>query len=127
MERGPVQLSAKYLGIWVGPGATNDQSFDGPVTKIGERMRMWSGFNLSTHEKIVVWNIYLLPLISYVAQVRTLTPSSNLSLLKILMRFVGGVHGWVDSIALGFFLQVVRNLYVCTPACCCLPICHVAC
>jgi hypothetical protein len=102
-NRAPIQMSAKYLGVYIGPGATSQLCFQGPVDKMRLRVRWWSGLGLSLHQKFQVWNVYVAPVLSYVEQCRRLSPEDNKTILRMLMAFVGGVGNWMVPEALGFF------------------------
>ena len=99
----PIKLSAKYLGVYVGPGTTSHESYAGPIDKLKQRVGLWRGYQLSLHLKIQVWNVFICPVLSYVEQCRPLPRDDSKQIMDILMSFIGGVHGWVVPEALGLF------------------------
>jgi endonuclease/exonuclease/phosphatase family metal-dependent hydrolase len=65
-----ITLSAKYLGIQVGPGVSDSSAFAGPLAKYLERCRFIAKMSLGWVRAASLHNIFALPVLSYVAQVQ---------------------------------------------------------
>jgi endonuclease/exonuclease/phosphatase family metal-dependent hydrolase len=63
-------LTAKYLGIQVGPGVTDSFVFAAPLTKYLERCRFIAKMGLGWSRAASLHNLFALPVLSYVAQVQ---------------------------------------------------------
>lgn len=62
-----VASAGKYLGFVIGPGA-GDASWDAPLTKLKQAAKTWPWSSMGLFFTAHVWNIYLLPILLYVAQ-----------------------------------------------------------
>jgi hypothetical protein len=63
-------LSAKYLGIMVGPGVSDCEVFEAPLNKYITRCRYISQLGLGLARASSMHNIFALPVLTYVAQVQ---------------------------------------------------------
>jgi hypothetical protein len=63
-------LTAKYLGILVGPGVTDQDVFAAPLKKYWDRCRFIAKLGLGWSRAASLHNIFALPVLSYVAQVQ---------------------------------------------------------
>jgi hypothetical protein len=63
-------LSAKYLGIQVGPGVSDTSAFAAPLAKYLDRCRFIAKMSLGWTRAASLHNIFALPVLSYVAQVQ---------------------------------------------------------
>ena len=63
----PVQDCCKYLGFYVGPGK-GDTSWKAPYKKYTERLDLWKDQPLGLHWDARVYNTFILPVLTYVAQ-----------------------------------------------------------
>jgi hypothetical protein len=63
-------MTAKYLGILVGPGVTDIEAFAAPLNKYFERCRFIAKMGLGWVRAASLHNIFALPVLSYVAQVQ---------------------------------------------------------
>ena len=59
--------SAKYLGFYLGPGRGN-RSWDKPLKKYEDRAGYWGRAGGGLHATAVAYSIYILPVLSFVAQ-----------------------------------------------------------
>ena len=59
--------AGKYLGFYVGPGK-NHKSWVKPMQKYQERLDDWQWGELGLHQALAVYGIYILPVLTYVAQ-----------------------------------------------------------
>jgi hypothetical protein len=62
-----VANAGKYLGFVIGPGA-GDSSWDGPLANLRQATQSWPWSGLGLFFSAHIWNIYLLPILLYVAQ-----------------------------------------------------------
>ena len=62
--------SCKYLGVTIGPKVTTAEVFAGPKKKFDARLALFRPFMMkqSMHTRIVIVNVFLLPLFFYLAQ-----------------------------------------------------------
>ena len=95
----------KYLGIFLGPGATALDSFQGALGKLATREVKWKKANFSLFNKLESWNIYMATLTSYVDQLYVQPSEVTECLFATLKRFAGGVNGWIDVHGLGLLDQ----------------------
>jgi hypothetical protein len=65
-----IGLSAKYLGIQVGPGVSDFDAFAVPLSKYLDRCRFIAKMGLGWMRAATLHNIFALPVLSYVAQVQ---------------------------------------------------------
>jgi hypothetical protein len=65
-----LSMSAKYLGILVGPGVSDVDAFAAPLKKYMERCRFIAKMGLGWVRAASLHNIFALPVLSYVAQVQ---------------------------------------------------------
>jgi hypothetical protein len=65
-----VALTAKYLGIIIGPAVTDKMAIEDPFGKYIERCRFISRLGLGWVRAAAMHNIFALPVLSYVAQVQ---------------------------------------------------------
>ena len=63
--------TGKYLGVYVGPGK-HDKSWDRPARKFEERLGEWNWAELGLFQSIRTYNIYVLPLLTFVGQLELL-------------------------------------------------------
>lgn len=59
----------KYLGVWTGPRVTLEDVYSGPIQEMARRLRLYrEAFrHMTPFKRIVVYNTYVFPLVSYVA------------------------------------------------------------
>jgi hypothetical protein len=89
-----VASSAKYLGFHVGPGSSG-LSWARPVAKILERLRDWKWSELGLQFAAKVYEIYLLPVMQFVAQLKTPPPLVYETEAKVLARIFPGPRHWL--------------------------------
>jgi hypothetical protein len=65
-----IGLTAKYLGIQVGPGVSDDFAFAAPLEKYISRCRFIARLGLGWARAAAMHNLFALPVLSYVAQVQ---------------------------------------------------------
>lgn len=114
--------NAIYLGILVGNDVTPTQMFDRPFNKFENRIVQWSQIPLSLTSRIMVCNIYLLSIFSYVIQFTLMPKAVAVKISSLVMRFVfrfryvpHTVAPWLD-ILLGI-KPVVRDIYIANISC----------
>jgi hypothetical protein len=105
-SRLPMADTAKYLGLYLGPGA-KDTSWKGPVRKMQQRLHDWDWRNAGLMTAIRIFNTYLLSTLSYVGQF--LPPPQWVldEVAKAAQRVVGGPAGAFDMVE----LPILREQY----------------
>ena len=60
----------KYLGLVIGPGASVQENFAGPIDKLEQRVQAYTQVRqaMSVHRRIIVANIFLVSVLSYICQ-----------------------------------------------------------
>jgi hypothetical protein len=89
-----VASAAKYLGYMVGPGSAG-LSWDCPTAKMRERLRDWRWSELGLQFAAKVFEIYLLPVLQFVAQLKAPTPTVFQTEAHVLSKIFPGPHHWL--------------------------------
>lgn len=86
----------KYLGFIVGPGA-GEESWNKPLKKFEQRVLHWSAKHLGLALNIVVYNIYIITVLEYVAQL--MEPSERIlkSIAQALRKLAPGPGNWATA------------------------------
>jgi hypothetical protein len=85
-----------YLGFAVGPGKA-DRSWHGPVRKAWAKMQLWDWSHLGLLYAVTVWNMHILPTMSFVAQLEV-PPPEVLRQTEAMLRKVGyGPGNWCQA------------------------------
>ena len=102
----------RYLGFAIGPGRA-EHSRDRPRTKFCDRLRDWRWSDLGLHLATRVYNIFVLPVLLFVAQLEHPPPDLLALVEAATVRIAPGPHRWIlheDLIRLtpllGFPVQV---------------------
>ena len=83
----------RYLGFAVGPAA-GDKSWDRPIQKFVQRVRDWNWSSLGLHGATLVYNILILPVLSFVAQLRAPSKAAVEAEAWALRRAAPGPGRW---------------------------------
>lgn len=62
-----IAQSGKYLGFMIGPGA-GMTAWDKPLKKFESRVHFWAGLHLGISMNVAAFNIYIVPVLEFVAQ-----------------------------------------------------------
>lgn len=85
------QTKGKYLGIYLGPSATPQDTLQEINAKFLKRIRHWEAQHLPPSYKFFIYNTFLHPLYSYFAQFY-LMPEDT---LKQILHFIRGPKNWI--------------------------------
>ena len=89
-----IDNKAKYLGFLLGPGA-REEAWNKPLAKFESRVNHWSNMQLGIAMNTVAFNIYIIPVLEFVAQLLVVTERVR-SLIGWAMRKVAsGPGSWV--------------------------------
>jgi hypothetical protein len=88
-----VSTHGKYLGFEVGPGR-GTSSWTKPVQKAWDRVRLWEWSRLGLFFATQVWNIMVLSLFSFVAQLEVPPPEALAAETALLRKAAPGAGGW---------------------------------
>ena len=103
--------TGKYLGFYVGPGKGH-KSWEKPMQKYKERLGDWQWGELGLHQALAVYGTYILPVLTYVAQLEV-PPPEALCLEDVAARKVApGPAAWcsVKDLHHGHELGLDRTL-----------------
>ena len=87
--------AGKYLGVFIGPGK-GTRSWTNPLAKYHARLREWPWSELGLHSAITIYNMYILPVLLYVAQVEVPPPEVLEAEAWAVRRLAPGPGGWCD-------------------------------
>jgi len=82
-------LEVKYLGIWISPHSTNPNLYRDAISKLEGRAITYRPKSAPFFERALIWNIYIIPLLSYI--MRFTPPSTN-----IVNKVVKAAKGFLD-------------------------------
>jgi hypothetical protein len=83
----------RYLGFEVGPGR-GSHSWDKPVQKAWDRVRLWDWSRLGLFYSTQIWNIMILSLFTFVAQLERPPEEVRTVEAALLRKAAPGVGGW---------------------------------
>jgi len=89
---------AKYLGFWIGPGATAETNFQEPLSKFHKRALFWlSKPELGPTLSTLAFNTFVLPTLSFVAQLYRAPPIIQQDIRQVALKLAKGPKGWIDG------------------------------
>ena len=88
--------SGKYLGMIIGPGKGN-LSWMAPLRKAWDRVRMWEWSKLGLQFAARVWNIFILPILVFVAQLERVPVEALTGVDAMLRKAAYGPGKWSSS------------------------------
>jgi hypothetical protein len=91
-----VSRSAKYLGYQVGP-AGHASSWDKPLAKYTARLHMWNWSQLGAQFALKVYHTFVLPVLSFVCQLRRCDPRLLEAEKQALRKILPGPGGWITT------------------------------
>ena len=97
-----VARRGKYLGFILGPNSAMD-AWSKPLAKFEQMVSMWASMRLGLAMNIVVFNVYLVPLLEYVAQILPTDERVHDAMTKAMRKLASGPGNWVK-------LQDLENL-----------------
>ena len=97
-----IACKGKYLGFILGPKASQD-GWTEPLAKFESQVNFWATMRLGMAMNIVAFNVYIVPVLEYVAQL--LLPDGRVyeAMALAMRRLASGPGNWVD-------LQDLENL-----------------
>jgi len=84
----------KYLGFHIGPGAGN-KSFEKPLKKFERAVDYWSSLRMGIFMNTLAFNIYIVTLLEYVAQLQEVTPEVVDKEKAALRKLAPGPGNWI--------------------------------
>ena len=84
--------AGKYLGFWIGPGKGH-RSWDKPAAKFHERLGDWRWGELGLHDAMSTYGTYVLPVLLFVAQLKS-PPPAVLALEEVALRRIAPGPGF---------------------------------
>ena len=91
-----IAYQARYLGFTLGPNAS-DNSWKDPATKFIQRAHAWSDRQLGLHCTITCYNVFALPVLTYVAQLRPPPPHILSIEDTALLHIAPGPNNWISK------------------------------
>jgi hypothetical protein len=88
-----IATSGTYLGFAVGPGKAN-RSWEAALTKATARVRQWEWGQLGLFFATQVWNTYIIPILTFVAQLEQPPPGVAEAMHKMLRTAAHGPGNW---------------------------------
>ena len=85
----------KYLGIYLGPGASPQDTLDEILIKFHKRLAHWSAASLAPSYRLRVYNMFIHPLFSYYAQFYILPSHTLFAVQKGLQTLICGASHWL--------------------------------
>ena len=92
----------KYLGFVVGPNTSAD-GWAKPLAKFKQRVTHWSNMRLGIALNIIVFNIFIVPVLEYVAQILNVEDKVQHAMVMAMRRLAAGPGNWIK-------LQDLENL-----------------
>ena len=89
----------KYLGYVIGPGAGQDR-WSKPLAKFESRVNFWAGLHLGMSMNIAAFNIYIVPVLEFTAQLFMVDNRVRRTVSWALRRLAAGPGTWVVQIDL---------------------------
>ena len=94
-----VDSSAEYLGFRVGPGK-GESPWTKALNKYLQRAREWGKVGLSLHYSVKVYNTYILPVLSFIAQLEDIPSNFAKMEKKAMAALIPGPNSWIDPDAI---------------------------
>eukprot|EP00973_Karenia_brevis_P094540 12423019-Karenia_brevis.AAC.1 len=91
-----ISNKGKYLGFVIGPGA-GDDSWKKPLAKFESRVLQWAAKKLGLAMNVIAFNIYIAPVLEYVAQLEEVSTRVLNSTLWALRRLASGPGSWATQ------------------------------
>ena len=89
-----IQGYGKYLGFFVGPSA-EERTWAAPLRKYQDTARLWGKLGLGLHMSTIAYSIYVLPILSFVAQLSVPPPEAFDVEGKALRAIIPGPFQWI--------------------------------
>jgi len=87
---------AKYLGVFLGPGK-GEESWKKPLQKLESRAARWRGTGCSLMCTVAFYNVYLISVLMFVAQLEDLPAGFQEVESRVLRKLVRGPAGWMEA------------------------------
>ena len=71
----PLVTRFKHLGIWIGHDVSLEDIYADAIAKLELRSSTHSPKSAPFHDRVLIWNIYIIPLLSYIMRFHTVPPS----------------------------------------------------
>lgn len=97
-----IAAQGKYLGFVIGPNAAAN-GWKKPMAKFEQRVAHWANMRLGIALNIIAFNIFIVPVLEYVAQLLSVNEEVQDCMLKAMRRLASGPGTWIE-------LQDMENL-----------------
>ena len=87
------------MGFILGPGAA-DQSWKDPTNKFLQRAQAWSDQQLGLHCTLTCYNVFALPVLTYIAQLLPPPPQTLQAESTATQRIAPGPYNWISNMDL---------------------------
>ena len=107
-----LQAKAEYLGLWahradIDKPERDRQAYRKPIRKLKARVECYCGVNTSITDKVLVWDVFMNTLFSYVSQLHDLDPDTD-GEIRDQMRKFHGLAWWVGTRTFAILLILVK-------------------
>ena len=92
----PIKECCKYLGFMIGP-KSGDESWTKPLQKFKDRVALWEHQPLGLHWDARVYNMFMLPTLGYIAQLKVPPEWMLQEIEDLLPRSAKGPKDWCSS------------------------------
>ena len=99
---------ARYLGFFIGPEA-NNKSWKEPTTKFRQRAQAWSDRQLGLYCTATSYNVFALPVLTYLAQILTPPDETFLTENAALQKLAPGPKEWISTTDLIWLHHLTRH------------------
>ena len=82
----------KHLGIWVGPNVSLLDIYAEAIDKLELRCSTYSPRTAPFHDRILIWNIYVLPVLSYIMRFHSLLQEQVSRIIRAAKRLLDPHH-----------------------------------
>ena len=89
-----IARSGKYLGFILGPNATQD-GWKKPLAKFERTVALWATLRLGMSLNVHAFNVYMVPILEYVAQLLIVDEPVQDAMLKAMRKLASGPGNWI--------------------------------
>ena len=90
-----VASRGRYLGFVIGPNAEAD-GWIKPLAKFEQRVILWADLRLGMAINIVAFNVFIAPVLEYVAQLLILDDRAHSAMLYAMRKLASGPGTWIE-------------------------------
>ena len=71
----PLVTRFKHLGVWIGRDVSLDDIYEEALTKLELHCSTHNPRSAPFHDRVLIWNIYIMPVLSYLMRFHTISPN----------------------------------------------------